>query len=83
MRLRVVKRGHRVPQKLAMRMIRIVSRDPSQPQDIIRTMLYRPEFFGRQVLPLVQAAMRGPSERSAGERELFAAFTPSLNHCCF
>jgi AhpD family alkylhydroperoxidase len=27
--------------------------------------------------------MRGPSEWSAGERELFAAFTSQLNQCPF
>jgi hypothetical protein len=83
MRLRVVEHGHRLPQKLTMRLIRMVSRDPAQPLDIIRTMLYRPEFFGKQASALVQAAMRGPSEWSPGERELFAAFTSSLNECRF
>lgn len=83
MRLRVVERGHRMPQKLTLRMIRVMTRDPAQPLDIIRTMMYRPEFFGKQASALVHAVMRGPSEWSAGERELFAAFTSNLNACRF
>lgn len=81
MRLRVVERGHRLPQKLLMGMIRIVSRQ--RVVDIIRTLLYRPEFLGRPLSVWTQAVMRGPSEWSVGERELFAAFTSRLNQCLF
>jgi hypothetical protein len=83
MRLRRLERGHRLPQKLILRMIRLTSRDPAQPQDIIKTMLYRPEFFGKQASNFYQELLRGPSEWSVGERELFAAFTSSLNACRF
>ena len=31
----------------------------------------------------VQGAMRGPSEWTVGERELFAAFTSRMNKCMF
>jgi hypothetical protein len=31
----------------------------------------------------VHEALRGPSEWSVGERELFAAYTSKLNHCRF
>jgi hypothetical protein len=83
MRLSRLERGHRLPQKLMLRMIRLMSRDPSQPLDIIKTMLYRPEYFGRQASDLYRTLLRGPSEWSVGERELFAAFTSSLNACRF
>lgn len=81
MRLRVVERGHRLPQKLRIAMIRLLSR--RRVVDIIRTLLYRPEFFGRPISAWTQAVMRGPSEWSVGERELFAAFTSRLNRCVF
>ena len=38
---------------------------------------------GFGALLLAYMAMRGPSEWSAGERELFAAFTSLLNQCPF
>jgi hypothetical protein len=81
MRLSVVERGHRLPQKLRIAMIRLLSR--RRVVDIIRTLLYRPEFFGRPISAWTQAVMRGPSEWSVGERELFAAFTSRLNRCVF
>ena len=83
MRLRRVATGHRLPQRLMLRMIGVMSRDPSQPQDILRTVMYRPEYFGREYSNLVHAAMRGPSDWTPGERELFAAFTSRINQCVF
>ena len=51
--------------------------------DVVKTLHYRPELFGRPFSAAVDAAMRGPSDWSAGERELFAAFVSSLNQCVF
>ncbi len=51
--------------------------------DVLRTMYYRPEFFGRHYLAAMQEAMRGPSEWSPAERELFAAFVSRKNQCPF
>jgi len=51
--------------------------------DIVRTMLYRPEWFGTRFSALTQQVMRGPSEWSVGERELFAAFVSRQNQCPF
>ncbi len=51
--------------------------------DIIRVLLYRTEIFGKPFSNATHAALRGPSDWSAGERELFAAFVSSLNHCPF
>ncbi len=81
MRLRVVERGHRLPQKLVLTMIGIISR--RRVVDILRTLFYRPEFFGRPISVWTQAVMRGSSPWSVGERELFAAFTSRLNKCRF
>lgn len=83
MRLRRVATGHRLPQKALLSMIRLMAHDPAEPQDIVKTVLYRPEFFGRPYSDLVHELMRGPSEWSPGERELLAAFTSHLNECRF
>ncbi len=81
MRLERVRRGHRLPQKLVMLIIRLTTgfRAP----DVVRTLFYRPEFFGRHMNRWTQTVMRGPSEWSVGERELFAAFTSRLFQCPF
>lgn len=81
MRLRVVERGHGPGKKLVLALIRLST--GRRVVDIIRTLLYRPEFFGRPVSEWTQAVMRGPSEWKVGERELFAAFTSRLNKCRF
>jgi hypothetical protein len=81
MRLRTVDHGHRLAQRLKLMLIRVVSR--RRVPDIVKTLLYRPEFFGRPMCEWTQAVMRGPSPWSVGERELFAAFTSRLNKCLF
>jgi hypothetical protein len=49
----------------------------------VRTLRYRPELFGRPFSDALDLAMRGRSDWSPGERELFAAFTSALNQCPF
>jgi hypothetical protein len=51
--------------------------------DVVRTMSYRPELFGRPFSAALQRVMRGPSDWSVGERELFAAFVSCQNQCPF
>ena len=51
--------------------------------DVRRMLTYRPELFGRAYSEALQAVMRGPSEWSVGERELFAAFVSAQNQCPF
>jgi len=51
--------------------------------DVVRTLNYRKKFFGEPHKRHTQAAMRGPSEWSVGERELFAAYVSHLNQCRF
>jgi len=86
MRLPKVATGQRLPQKALLSMVRALSRvsgDPVSPSDIMRTVLYRPELFGKPYSELIHALLRGPSDWSAGERELLAAFTSRLNTCRF
>ena len=52
-------------------------------QDVRRVLSYRPEVFGRPFSEALQEVMRGPSDWSAGERELFAAFVSARNQCPF
>ena len=54
-----------------------------EPSGVLKTLYYRPELFGRPFSDALDLAMRGPSDWSAGERELFAAFVSSLNQCPF
>ena len=54
-----------------------------EPADVVKTLYYRPEFWGAAYSALVQDVMRGPSEWAVGDRELFAAFVSKLNQCPF
>jgi hypothetical protein len=49
----------------------------------MRTLRYRRESFGAPHAAHTHAVMRGPSEWTVGERELFAAFVSRLNECRF
>ena len=81
MRLKRVEHGHRLKEKLILAAIRVFQR--RRAPDILRTLFYRPELFGTPMSAWTQAVMRGPSEWSVWERELFAAFTSRLNQCVF
>jgi hypothetical protein len=81
MRLNNVARGDRLSVRVFYGIMRAVSgfRAP----DVVRTLQYRRSFFGRSHSEHTHAVMRGPSEWSVGERELFAAFVSRLNECRF
>lgn len=81
MRLDRLDRGHSLANKALFLMIRLVSRHPVP--DVVKTLRYRPEFFGANVNPLFQEIMRGPSEWSIGDRELMAAYVSKSNECEF
>jgi hypothetical protein len=51
--------------------------------DISLALRYRPELFGAPFSALLQEVMKGPSEWTEAERELFAAFVSGLNQCPF
>jgi hypothetical protein len=80
-RLQQVETGHRLPQRLMLGAMRVVAR--MEPPDVVKAGLYRRDFFGKPYSVVLQRVMRGPSEWSVGERELFAAFTSRLNQCPF
>jgi hypothetical protein len=81
MRLRILERGHPFGTPLFLRLLRLVSR--KEPPDVVKTLYYRPELYGAAYSTLLQDIMRGPSEWTVGERELFAAFVSRLNQCPF
>lgn len=81
MRLSVVDSGHEAAEAAVLDAIR--ERSGAEPLGVVKTIYYRPELFGRPFSDALDEAMRGPSEWSAGERELVAAFTSLLNQCPF
>ena len=81
MRLRVVESGHDSGEAALLDMLRTAS--GREPVDVVKTLHYRPEIFGRPFSDALDLAMRGESDWSAAERELFAAYVSSLNQCPF
>ena len=80
MRLKKVHSGHRLREKAILGMMRLVT---GHAPGVVRTLMYRKEFFGAPWTALTQQVMRGPSEWTVGERETFAAFVSRLNQCVF
>jgi hypothetical protein len=66
-----------------MRLAVVDDANPELPLGVLKTLMYRSELFGRPFSDATDRAMRGPSEWTDGERELFAAFTSLLNQCPF
>ena len=81
MRLSVVDSGHAPAQAALLDTIR--ERSGHEPLGVVKTLLYRPELFGQPFSEALDVAMRGESEWTPGERELFAGFTSLLNQCPF
>ena len=81
MRLAVVDSGHAPDEAAMLAMIR--ERSGNEPLGVVKTLLYRPELFGFPFSDTLDLVMRGPSDWSPGERELFAGFTSKLNQCLF
>ena len=81
MRLEVLDHGHRLRTKALFALIRVVSRHRAP--DVMRVLMYRPDFFGAPINEVFQEAMRGPSEWTVGERELMASFVSKTNECEF
>ena len=80
MRLGRVHRGHRLSDKVKLAAMRVMT---GHAPGVVRTLLYRKGFFGGTFSQLTHQVMRGTSEWSVGERELFAAFVSRLNQCVF
>jgi hypothetical protein len=81
MRLDVLDHGHPISTKALFVLIRAMSRHRAP--DVVKTLRYRPEFFGTPMRDVFQEVMRGPSEWSIADRELMAAFVSKTNACEF
>ena len=80
MRLRKVHTGHGLRDRAMLGVMRLMA---GHAPGVLRTLMYRREFFGGPWTDLTQQVMRGPSQWSVGEREIFAAFVSRLNQCVF
>ncbi len=80
MRLKTIERGG-IKNRFIFLMIRLTS--GQRAPDVVRTLLYRSDVFGKSFGRWLESTMRGPSPWSLWERELFAAFTSSRNQCPF
>ena len=80
MRLRRVHTKHGLADRLLLGVMRLMM---GHAPGVVRTLRYRKEFFGGKWSELTQQVMRGPSQWSVGERELFAAFVSRRNQCVF
>jgi alkylhydroperoxidase family enzyme len=81
MRLSILDDGHRRCAKLFLAATSALSRVDSP--DIVKMLLYRPDFLTRPLLELTADAMRGPSHWTAGEREYLAMCTAQLHRSPF
>ena len=81
MRLQCLEDGHDSQEAQILELIR--NQRGAEPPDVLRTLHYRPELFGRPFSDTLDLAMNGPSDWSAGERELFAAFVSAVSQCPF
>lgn len=80
MKLEAPSREHRLRERVIQRLIRL--RLDAVP-DVILACQHRPEFFGKPFLAWIDAAIRGRSPWSQGERELMAALVSDRNRCTF
>jgi hypothetical protein len=81
MRLDALDRGHPLATGLLFVLTRLVS--GHRAPDVVKTLKYRPDFFGAGMSEVFQAVMRGPSAWSIGDRELMAAYVSKVNACEF
>ena len=81
MRLDAVDHGHAPAEAAVLEQIRQAR--GVEPVGVLKTLYYRPELFGRPYSAALDVAMRGPSDWSDAERELFAGYVSFLNECHF
>jgi len=82
MRLAAVDTGHAPREAAILAEIAAVRGEPTA-SGVLKTLYYRSEIFGRPFSAALDLAMRGPSDWTPGERELFAGYVSSLNQCPF
>jgi hypothetical protein len=81
MRLESLESGHETVRKVEMGFMSLIGLPPL---DIVRTFLYRPAFFGKPFVALVNGVLRGKTSAwTVTERELLATFVSSRNQCVF
>ena len=81
MRLQEIDRGDSIFNRLLIGFISLVS--GMRLPDAARVAFYHKDFFGSPMGAWTQAAMRGPSAWSVGDRELMAALVAKWNSCDF
>jgi uncharacterized peroxidase-related enzyme len=81
MRLSEIDRGDGIFNRLLIRFISLLAR--MRLPDAARVAFYHKDFLGAPLGVWTQAAMRGPSAWSIGERELMAAMVAKWNSCAF
>jgi hypothetical protein len=81
MRVPRISQGHKLREKGLLAMMRLMGGRPAP--DVVKTLLYRRDFWGDPYNELIQKVMRGPSDWSVGERELFAAKVSQTVDCVF
>jgi hypothetical protein len=82
MRLDAVDHGHS-PREAAILAEIAQARGVPTASGVLKTLYYRPEIFGRPFSAALDVAMRGESDWTAAERELFAGYVSALNQCPF
>ena len=81
MRLPALENKQTLKVRMKLKFVELVS--GRRAPDVLRALHFKQERFGEPFSALLQAAMRGPSDWSVGERELFATFVSHLNQCRF
>jgi len=79
--LEILERDHKLPARMFQRVAATVFGE--EMDDVAKTAMHRPEFFGQPFLALVREALRAPSFWTVGEREYMAAVTSRVNACDF
>jgi len=83
MRLSVLEDGHRTRAKVFLAVARRLG-GGEDADDVFKFFLYRPDLLGGPAwTALIRSALRGPSEWTEAQREMFASITSRANTCEF
>jgi hypothetical protein len=81
MRVPKIATGHRLREKLLLKMMPLMT--GQRVPDVVRTILYRRDFWGDPYNEGLQKVMRGRSDWEVWERELMASFVSRQVDCLF